>query len=172
MRQVHIHLHRRTADLLSAELAPRAVYARMDVAPISLAALREWARSIGVVSHELRPHVTTAYSLAPVLVAPSYRTNDARTADNATGLVVHPGGRTIERFGNQLVLCLDCPALQQRWQAWRDAGATWDYPDYWPHVTFADLKHQGGATIDTGAPPFDEPIVLLPEVVERPRSSY
>lgn len=180
---ITLRIGRRTLDYLGGELAApdrrqnaplpstRAVYAHMPLGPISAAALRDWARGRGVVYDEPNLHVTTAYSLAPVPVAPTYRTRDARTADNAHGLVVHPGGRSVRLFGTSLVLCLECPALTARWQAWRDAGAEWDYPDYTPHVTFADLKHQGGATIDASEA-FDEPITLLPEVVERPRSSY
>ncbi|MNL13218.1 hypothetical protein D3C87_1341210 [compost metagenome] len=171
-RTVHVHLHRRTGDFLSGELEKRAVYAHMPLGPVSAEAVRLWARSIGVIYDERSPHVTTAYSLKPVAVAPTYRTRDGATRDNAYGLVVPPGGRRIDRFGNQLVLCLDSPALRERWQAWRKAGATWDYPDYQPHITFADLKHQGGATIDISGAPFDEPITLLPEIVERPRSFY
>lgn len=177
----HVHL---TRDLMTGELsassaapslplpASRPVYASMELGPVSAAALSEWARKCGVRYPEPRPHVTTAYSLKPVPVTPTYRTRDARTSDNAHGLVVPSGGRSVRRFGDSLVLCLDCPALHERWDAWRRAGATWDYPDYTPHVTFADLKHQPPGTVIDVREAFDEPMTLLPEVVERPRASY
>ena len=112
-------------------------------------------------------HVTTAYSKKPVKVPRSYKTRDS-----CEGLVVQPGGRSITRYGDQLVLLLDCPALHERWNLWRQRGAAWDYPSYNPHVTFADLRHNPHANIAFEGAPFDEPLVLTQEVIEAPRSDY
>ena len=152
--------------------AQRPVYASMRLSDASQEAVEAWARSLGVRYAEPRMHVTTAYTLRPVPVPASYKTRD-----NAAGLVIPSGGRSIKRFGGKedgsLVLCVTSPDLQERHRAWTDRGASWDYPDYQPHVTFCDLKHNRGALIDlSAAPVFDEPIVLLPETVESPRPSY
>lgn len=165
-KAIHLHLYR-TADFMAAELETRPVYAHMPLTALSQIALRAWATRRGVRYAEPNMHVTTAYSKKPVKVPRSYKTRDS-----AEGLVVQPGGRSIAKFGNQLVLLLECPALHARWQAWRDRGATWDYPTYQPHVTFADLKHNDGTAIDISGPAFDEPLVLTQEVVESPRTDY
>lgn len=54
-------------------------------------------------------------------------------------LVVPPGGkRAVERFGDSgeaLVMRFDSPALTDRWQEYRQAGASHDFNGYKPHVT-------------------------------------
>ncbi len=170
MRPVHVHLHRAPArDKQFSEMERRPVYASMPLSRTSEEAVRRWAAGRGVRVPERGMHVTTAYSLVPVEVPRHYRTRDALGAE---GCVAMPGGREIRRYGAQLVLTLDCAALHDRWMAWRQRGASWDYPDYSPHVTFADLKHNAGAVIDVSGAPFDDPIVLMPEVVDWPRDTY
>lgn len=166
MSSLHIHVHR-TRDLLGGQLEARPVYSAMPLSSVSQEALAAWARKRGVRSTEVGMHVTVAYTQKAVQVPGTYKTKDS-----AAGVLVPPGGRRIERFGRHLVLTLDSPELQARHKAWLARGATWPHPDYQPHVTFADLKWNDGATIDIGGEPFDEPISLLPEVVGLPRQSY
>lgn len=45
--------------------------------------------------------------------------------------------RSVIQLGDEGAVVLKFPAkeLQQRWQAFRDAGASWEYKGYKPHVT-------------------------------------
>jgi hypothetical protein len=45
----------------------------------------------------------------------------------------------IAQFAKQTVLLFRSPELAQRWQEFRAAGATWDYPDHRLHITLG--KH-------------------------------
>ena len=43
--------------------------------------------------------------------------------------------RSVQYLGDCLVLMLESKYLQQRWDVIREAGASWDYPNYQPHVS-------------------------------------
>lgn len=66
--------------------------------------------------------------------------------------------------GDAIVLQFSAPALQERWQEFRDAGASWDYESYHPHVT---ITYDKPPDLDLSAVvPYDGPIELGPEVFE------
>lgn len=156
MTAVHVHIHRRTRD---AELGPpeperkgKPLYASMRLSRHTEERMAAWAADQGFAL-AYSPHVTVAYSKQPV--------SPDGVPRLSAGMVVPPGGRSVERFGDAAVLCVDCPELQRRWQEYRDAGASWDYPTYRPHVT---LSYRGDVPSDLE--PFDEPLVLEAEVRE------
>jgi hypothetical protein len=60
-----------------------------------------------------------------------------------------------------VVLKFDSPELAARWQAARDAGASWDYDGYHPHVT---ITYDGGGVDLSGVQPFAGDLVFGPEV--------
>lgn len=115
----------------AADAGPRTLYVNRPLK--NAAALIEWARAEGFKATTLAPddmHVTIAYSREP-LVWPPAQEGDVGTAGG--------GKRTVERLGDAgaVVLRFEAPELSARWQELRDAGASYDYPEYKPHVTFA-----------------------------------
>lgn len=122
--------------------------------------LRDWAREQGFAS-TLAPgdlHVTVAFSREPIdwrLVAP-----DARQ------LVVEGGPRDVHQFpprntpNGALVLRFDNPRLQARWQEFRDAGASWDFPQYLPYVTLTYGVEEADVS---GIEPYTGRLVFGPE---------
>lgn len=90
-----------------------------------------WAKAQGfgptLTAEDL--HVTIASSRAAV---------DWGALELHTNTLVASGGaRTVKPLGDKgaVVLRFDSDALQSRWQEFRDAGASWDYEGYQPHVT-------------------------------------
>lgn len=98
------------------------------------AALREWAKSQGLIVTvpDDEFHVTIAYSRTPV-DWDSVGVGERR-------FVVQGGARWVDLLGvrgNALVLSFASPELTARWRQIRDAGASWEDPDYQPHITLA-----------------------------------
>jgi hypothetical protein len=89
--------------------------------------------------------------------------------------MVKPGGpRVIELFGNELgkvaVLAFASSDLSYRhWRA-QDAGCSWDWDDYTPHITFADAP--ANAVDMSGIEPWTGAIELGPEVFEEVQENW
>ncbi len=66
-----------------------------------------------------------------------------------------------------VVLFLDSPLLESRWQATKDAGATWDFDGYKPHVTLCYLGADADVETFRDGPLPDFPIVLGPELMAK-----
>lgn len=107
------------------------------------------------------PHITVAYSK-----------KEFTWSIDRSWVVIHPeqfDGIGLLGPDNAVVLFLKSPLLESRWQGTRDAGATWSYNGYRPHVTMcylgADYDPQlGGYSADQMVqPPF--PIILGPELM-------
>ncbi len=119
-----------------------------------------WAREQGFTSttpaEEL--HVTVAFSRQPI---PWDRVPLAEDKLTITG-----GRRMIKPLGDKgaVVLRFEDSRLTARWQAFVDAGASWDHPGYQPHVTITysfppDLDPRIIAT-------YAGPIELGPEIAK------
>lgn len=108
------------------------IYIFREVDAFHRAALSDYARKIGLQNLVVDMHVTLAYSREPVeWDAPAFQM-DPRP------LIVSGGTRALRKFdGGAIVLELESRALTQRWSQFIMAGASWDYPDYRPHVTLA-----------------------------------
>lgn len=105
--------------------------------------LIQWANANGFASTLAANdmHVTIAFSRAPVDWSAIYR-------ENSTQLVAAGGVRTLQRFGDDaVVLGFSNDDLVRRHDEFGDAGASWDYDQYLPHVT---ISYQG-ADIDIEA---------------------
>lgn len=117
--------------------------------------LRDWAKSVGF-EQTLEPsdmHVTVAFSKQSV---------DWSTLQPATNTVtVHPGSRSISPLGDKgaVVLKLDSKELTRRWYQFLNAGCSWDYESYQPHVTITYSGPLRLPRVDA----YDLPIVLGPE---------
>lgn len=91
-----------------------------------------WAKSQGFKT-VLQPddlHVTVAFSREPL----------RWPKPNPDSLVVMSGGeRRVVRLGDgdAVALEFDSQALAERWGEFLDAGASWDWPGYRPHVTIS-----------------------------------
>lgn len=116
-----------------------------------------WAKAQGfnatLPAEEL--HVTIAFSNLPLdwsLV--TGRHNELRIAPDSAG-------RSLEVFNDSAwVLRFTTPALEQDWKRFIDAGASWDWPDYKPHITISF----DGPTDLTDIEPYNGPIILGAEV--------
>ena len=120
--------------------------------------IAEWAKSQGFTSI-LDPkdmHVTVAYSDAPIVwddLGESFKTITVRK----------PSTRSIQLFdGGAVVLTIENGDLARRWQEAIDAGASWKYEDYSPHIT---ITYEGADDLVLeNVKPFDGPINLGKEV--------
>lgn len=74
-------------------------------------------------------HVTVAYSSQPV--------DGSRAGNTTPSVIINGGTRTVEPLGDDgaVVLKFSSDEMQARWKQYRDAGASWDYEGYTPHVT-------------------------------------
>lgn len=123
--------------------------------------IASWAHAQGFPS-VVRPedmHVTQAYSKTPMVAA---------DAGEAPSSVTSRGGeRSIKLFGDDkstAVLAFDHDQLQQRHREFKEAGASFDYARYQPHITISyDVKGFDASKVK----PYTGPIELGPETVER-----
>src|SRR5690606_19972287 len=148
--------HRRA---LMANATPRPLYVRRQVK--NWRAIAEWAKRQGFATTlGSAMHVTIAFSRAAVdwmKVSESW----------AAELTVAAGGpRVVEALGDKgaVVLMFKASELEWRHQAIREAGASWDWPEYQPHVTITYAPPEG---LDLEAViPFPGAIELGPEIFE------
>ncbi|MFE1598201.1 anti-CBASS protein Acb1 family protein [Methylobacterium sp. ID0610] len=140
------------------DAAPRTLYVSRKL--INGADLLAWARAAGIPN--LMPadalHVTIAYSRQPLdwmKVGQTWQGDELKIAAG--------GPRVMERFGDALVLLFASDELRWRWQEIRDAGASWDHPEYQPHVTLS----WDAPDVDVMAlQAYNGPLVFGPETFE------
>lgn len=84
--------------------------------------------------------------------------------EDAASLVIPAGGpRAVAPLGDKgaVVLLLASTALQWRWHAFRDIGASWDFDGYRPHMT---ISYRSSDLDLSKVEPYQGEIVLGPEV--------
>ena len=149
------------ADPALADAAPRTLY--VSRALLNADEFIAWAKAQGfkttLAASDL--HVTVAYSRQPVdwmEVEPSW---DGEKGD----LSVPPGGaRLVEQFdGGAIVLMFTSATLAYRHEAIRRAGASWDHPDYQPHIT---ISYDGDGVDLKAIEPYRGPLHFGPEIFE------
>lgn len=135
------------------------LYSQMRVAPESVEQLTKWASSQGFRSIVDDMHVTVGYSSTPVdasavPLAPAVTIGDSRA-------------RTVQPLGREgaVVLMLGSESsrtqpLAAAHQALRDAGASWDFPSYEPHIT---ITYSGQGVDLSKVEPYRGPISLMAE---------
>jgi len=111
-----------------AEEAP-GLYAAYKMAPETCEALAAFVKEQGIKNPcpASSYHITTVYSRKPINYRPSKK-----------ALTVKPVGYAL--FGHPdkvLVLKVEHQGLHDRFKTAKKAGATWDYPEYQPHITLA-----------------------------------
>lgn len=150
-----------TARLAVADAAPRTLYVSRKV--INAADILRWAAEQGFESalpaDDL--HVTIAYSREPV---DWMKVGEAWNGENGTTTVPPGGARLIEQFGGgAVVLLFNSSELAWRHMGIREAGASWDWPEYQPHIT---ITYQPGDVDLSRVEPYRGPIELGPEIFE------
>lgn len=146
-----------TAQKPTADAAPRTLYVSRKVT--NAGEIVAWAKEQGFTDIEPDLHVTIAYSTTPVdwfAVGTSW----SEKLDIAAG-----GPRQMERLGpngEYIALLITANELVWRNREIREAGASWDWPEYQPHISI-----QVGGDIDLSkVEPYQGCIVLGPEIFE------
>ena len=118
-------------------------------------AILDWARSQGLEPNVDDLHVTILYSRATV---DWFKMGDSY-AEELT--IPRGGARSVERFGDAIVVRFGAGELGWRHQQMIEAGASSDFEDYKPHVT---VVYDAPRDLDlSGIEPYTGEIVLGPE---------
>lgn len=131
----------------------KTLYVSRPVAIESAENIREWALAQGF-DKTLNPidmHVTLAFSKDQVDWS-----NWEKEKDD---LLVSSGKRTVEPLGDKgaVVLKIQSNELTRRWKDFVDAGASWDWPSYQPHIT---ITYQGSDVDLNKVEPYSGDITL------------
>jgi hypothetical protein len=152
---------------------PRTLYVRRDV--LNWKEIADWAKSQGFKTTLGKDmHVTVAYSKAKVdwmKVGESYAWGDMDDV-KAGVLRIKPGGpRVVEGLGKEGATCLLflCADLTWRHKDICRQGATWDHPEYQPHIT---ISWDAGDVDLSKLEPFAGEIVLGPEIFEEVKEDW
>ncbi len=151
------------------DAAPRTLFVQRKL--LNADAFIEWAKGQGfattVPADEL--HVTVAFSRNPV----DWIAVGQDWAGEPDGtLKVNPGGpRVVERLGPQgaVVLMFASSALSWRHEDIKRAGASWDWPEYQPHVT---ITFDAGDVDVDAVEPFQGELRFGPEIFEEVDDSF
>lgn len=141
---------------------PRTLYVRRDV--INKAEITRWAKSQGFTDIVPDLHLTIAYSRTPVdwfKVGTSWTDR----VEIAAG-----GPRQMDRLGpdgKYIALLITANELIWRNREIREAGASWDWPDYQPHIS---IQIGGDVDLDK-VEPYQGRIILGPEIFETVREN-
>lgn len=139
---------------------PRPLYVSRDV--LNASEVLAWAKAQGfgatLAASDL--HVTIAYSKTPV---DWMALGDDWGGEEDGGLKVREGGpRMVEQFdGGAVVLAFSSSRLAWRHEAIKEAGASWDFPDYTPHIT---ISYEPGELDLSKVEPYRGVILLGPEI--------
>lgn len=137
------------------DAAPRTLYVHRPV--LNAEEIIAWAKEQGfkttLPADDL--HVTIAYSRTPV---DWFKVGEAWSEEVK---VTKGGPRAMEAFGDAKVLLFSSHHLHWRHKEMTDAGASWDHPEYQPHIT---ISYADDAPALEDVEPFKGQIVLGPEV--------
>lgn len=168
---VRANLRRRVNRLMrTCATTPRTLYVRRDVLNADDILEHYRRQGVRVTLPPDRIHVTIAYSRTPLDWT---RIAEDWSEDDMGRMTVAPGGmRLTELLGpttprRVLVLLFASSRLSWRHESIREAGASWDWPDYMPHITIARDAEESVA-LDEAADlePWRGPIHLGPEIFE------
>ncbi len=148
------------------DAAPRSLYVRRDV--LNAEEIIAWAKAQGfettLPANDL--HVTITFSREAV---DWMKMGQAWSGDDGK-LTIAPGGvRLMERFGDATVLLFVSSELAWRHEEMIRAGASWDHPEYQPHIT---ISYAAGNLDLSKAEPYRGKIVLGPEIFEEVKTDW
>ena len=144
------------------DAAPRTLYVSRKL--LNGADVIAWAKAQGfettLPADDL--HVTITYSRTPV---DWFKMGSAWEEE----LRIPPGGaRQMERFGEATVLLFSSNMLRWRHDEMVDMGASWDHPDYQPHVTISYGFKGDLAAVE----PYQGELVFGPELFAEVRDDW
>lgn len=151
----------------TADAAPRTLYVRRDVlnAKEIIAHFKGQGFATTLPADDL--HVTIAFSrqeLDWMKVPDSWSWGDGKGKQT-----VNAGGpRLMDQFGKATVLLFNSSDLAWRHMAIREAGASWDHPEYQPHVT---ISYEFDGDLDA-VEPWRGTIELGPEIFEEVKEDW
>ncbi len=147
----------------TADAAPLSLYVRRDVR--NGAEILKWAREQGFKStlEAADLHVTIAFSRTPV--------DWMKVGDPWDGEleIVAGGARLLEIFGEARVLLFSSSRLSWRHEEIKNAGASWDHPEYQPHIT---ISYDAGSPDLADVQPYRGRIVLGPEIFQTVKDDW
>lgn len=152
-----------TLQTMIKDASPRTLYVRRDV--LNSADIVKWAKAQGFETVVPDLHITLAHSKQPVdwmkVGAPWDQGEDGK-------VTLPPGGpRIVEPLGTKgaVVLFVTSSALSWRHESIKNAGASWDYEEYQPHVTITYKSNLSEAELQRVVP-YRGKIELGPEIFE------
>lgn len=161
---------KKTKGAMAYDGAPKTLYVCRPVVNAAAIIAHYKAQGLATTIPAGDLHATIAYSRTPVDWS---KAGEDYCQDPDTGQVkVAPGGmRDTDKFGNALVLCFSSSALCWRWCSIKErTGATWDWPEYQPHLT---LTYEAPDGLDPETiEPWQGPIVFGPEKFEEIDPNY
>ncbi|MCO5152569.1 MULTISPECIES: anti-CBASS protein Acb1 family protein [unclassified Shinella] len=138
-----------------ADATPRTLYVRRDV--LNAAEIIAWAKGQGfkttLPADDL--HVTITYSRTPV----DWMEMGSTWEDEVK--IPRGGARLMEQFGEARVLLFNSNMLRWRHDEMVDKGASWDHPEYQPHIT---ISYDPASPDLAGVEPYQGEILLGPEI--------
>lgn len=146
------------------DAAPRTLYVQRKL--LNAAEFIAWAKGQGFETTTPADdlHVTIAFSRVRV---DWMKAGDTWSTDKSGKLTVQPGGaRIVEMLGDKgdVVLLFNSSELSWRHEGIRrDAGASWDYPEYQPHVT---ITYAGQGVDMTKVEPYRGKLEFGPEIFQ------
>ena len=150
------------------DAAPRSLYVSRAV--LNAGEIIAWAKSQGfdttLPADDM--HVTVAYSREPL---DWMKVGESWSGNGKGQLSVAPGGaRLIDKFGEGAVaLLFNSSELAWRHVSIIEAGASWDWPEYQPHITFT---YEPGSVDLSKVEPYRGAIELGPEIFEEVVESW
>jgi hypothetical protein len=128
----------------------RGVFVMRELTPDSVPDVRAWAKEQGIATLVPELHVTVCFSRAPFALPKLEK----------DFVVVRGGERSMHVFGpGALVLVFESEELQKRHAHFRRLGASFDFPEYNPHVSLTYINAQNLVSIR----PFEGQLVFGPE---------
>lgn len=145
------------------DAAPRTLYVRRDVlnAAEIIAHFKAQGFRTALPADDL--HVTIAYSRNPV----DWMAMGSAWDDEVK--IPRGGPRLMERFGEARVLLFNSNMLRWRHNEMVEAGATWDHPEYQPHVT---ISYDPEAPDLADVKPYQGEIILGPEIFQEVKEDW
>lgn len=152
-----------TSQASTTDAEPRTLYVSRKVE--NAAEIIAWAKAQGFETTQPADelHVTVAFSRTPI---DWMKVGETWGGDKEGRLTVPAGGaRLVEKLGPKgaVVLLFGSWELAYRHGQIREAGASWDWPEYTPHVT---ITYAAGDLDLAKVEPYRGQIVLGPEIFE------
>lgn len=121
----------------------------------------DWAREVVPAGIEITrdPHVTVCFSRDNIDL-------NSITFENYPIILASNHSRSFKKLGNAVVLALaenESEPLRKIWEKYNKAGASWDFPDYIPHITISTKWNISQEELDSlSSKVYSGPIHMLP----------